>query len=109
MRWQTGTRISHFKDTILPKYGITWAGSPEEFIEFLAEIIAYLPEQESQALQRFYFDGETQERNDQTGRPTTADSRFYLAAMSGRVAAITAIKLYQQGGSAILGRLYGSK
>lgn len=96
-QWGNDKRVKGLRDVILPKLGAKWRGTHEEFLSFLIWSIEQMPEQVRDAMKRHYVTGETQRKNPDTGRPDTADSRYYLRLSEGRSILASQIREAQQG------------
>lgn len=97
MAWLTGSRITHFREVLLPRtLRLRWVGTEEEFTETLLQSIERVSNPKiKEVLERFYVEGDTQERDERTRRPSTVDGRYYQLLERGREA--LALYLEQSG------------
>ena len=72
-------------------------GSPYAFFQFLSAVIAHMPPRLSEAMRRYYLQGDSQAVDPETGRPVTHDGRFYQLTMHGRDALRTILSLRHAG------------
>lgn len=108
-QWGQPKRVKGLKNVLLPKLGAIWRGTDAEFMSFIIWSIEQMPEQVNSAMHRHYVSGETQVKNPTTGRPTAADSRYYLHLSEGRSILASQLMDAQRGFKVmkLLERVYG--
>ena len=84
--WNQGSRVNMLRRK-LADMGVELNYSAAEFSEILQQYINELSESpEKEAARRFYIEQDLQKKNPDTGRPLTADYRFYQFLSSFRFA-----------------------
>ena len=74
------TKLAELQNKYLDLEGV----SPEEMIQFAYDTIECMPEIWNSAMSRFYLQGGKQRIDEETGKPLTNDSRYYIACEHAR-------------------------
>lgn len=90
--WGVEARINALRWVYLPRMGATWQGSSAAFIEYVHRSIELMPEPTRTAMRRYYVWGDSQEKDEETGKVVKQDNHFHNLLIRGRTALATRIK-----------------